>query len=132
MFYRGAYDLLKPHKPLAKFMLVKAVIFLTFLARSFYRVSRRDWKRREFEEGRATRIIWCAWRWYFSSIFIQAFPYYVYANRSGVSRFVANVGHALSVGMFWTIPCISLEGRIRNTRCTERTIIAAAQAKGNR
>ena len=27
-----------------------------------------------------------------------AFPYYVYANRSGVSRFVANVGHALSVG----------------------------------
>ena len=32
-----------------------------------------------------------------------------------MSRFVANVGHALSVGMFWTIPCISLEGRIRNT-----------------
>ena len=35
----------------------------------------------------------------FASIFMHiAFPYYVYANRSGVSRFVANVGHALSVG----------------------------------
>jgi len=35
----------------------------------------------------------------FASVFMHiAFPYYVYANRSGVSRFVANVGHALSVG----------------------------------
>ena len=43
MFYRGAYDLLKPHKPLAKFMLVKAVIFLTF-GKAFI-ASRGDWGR---------------------------------------------------------------------------------------
>ena len=99
MFYRGAYDLLKPHKPLAKFMLVKAVIFLTFWQGAFIALAVATGDVASSEEGRATQDFLVCVEMVFASIFMHiAFPYYVYANRSGVSRFVANVGHALSVG----------------------------------
>ena len=99
MFYRGAYDLLKPHKPLAKFMLVKAVIFLTFWQGAFIALAVATGNVASSEEGRATQDFLVCVEMVFASIFMHiAFPYYVYANRSGVSRFVANVGHALSVG----------------------------------
>ena len=99
MFYRGAYDLLKPHKPLAKFMLVKAVIFLTFWQGAFIALAVATGDVSSSEEGRATQDFLVCVEMVFASVFMHiAFPYYVYANRSGVSRFVANVGHALSVG----------------------------------
>ena len=63
MFYRGAYDLLKPHKPLAKFMLVKAVIFLTFWQGAFIALAVATGDVSSSEEGRATQDFWYAWRW---------------------------------------------------------------------
>ena len=99
MFYRGAYDLLKPHKPLAKFLLVKAVIFLTFWQSAFIALAVATGDVSSPEEGRATQDFLVCVEMVFASVFMHiAFPYTVYQSRSGDSRFVANVGHALSVG----------------------------------
>ena len=100
MFYRGAHDLLKPHRPLAKFILVKSMIFMTFWQGALIAVlTAMGYFGNSSEEGRATQDFLVCVEMVLASFFLHiAFPYTVYANKSGVSRFVSNVAHAVSMG----------------------------------
>ena len=57
LFYLGAHDLLKPFKPLLKFVLVKSVIFLTFWQSIICAVLVANRTLSSGEEGRALQNV---------------------------------------------------------------------------
>jgi len=111
LFYLGAHDLLKPHSPLLKFVLVKSVIFLTFWQSILCATLVSNGTLEDGEDGRALQnvlicvemiVAACMMRW--------AFPHDVYRDdggaamgrdaysyRGGGGGFMTNVGHAISL-----------------------------------
>lgn len=100
LFYLGAHDLLKPYKPLLKFVLVKSVIFLTFWQSILCATLVSNGTLEDGEEGRALQNVLICVEMIIAAAMMQfAFPHADYddSGDAGKRGFMTNVGHAISL-----------------------------------
>ncbi|EEH59064.1 uncharacterized protein MICPUCDRAFT_15117, partial [Micromonas pusilla CCMP1545] len=99
LFYLGAHELLQPYKPLLKFVLVKAVIFLTFWQSILCAILVSDGVLKDGKDGRALQnVLICVEMIIAAPMMLFAFPSTPYADSSkmhGIS--LKNIGHAISL-----------------------------------
>jgi hypothetical protein len=97
LFYLGAHDLLKPYKPLLKFVLVKSVIFLTFWQSILCATLVANGTLETGEDGRALQnVLICVEMIVAAPFMLFAFPSSDYAEAS-MSGIMTNIGHAISL-----------------------------------
>lgn len=97
MFYLGAHDLLKPYKPLLKFILVKSVIFLTFWQSILCATLVANGTLSDGEDGRALQnVLICVEMIIAAPMMLFAFPSSDYA-KANVGGIMTNIGHAISL-----------------------------------
>ena len=100
LFYLGAHDLLKPYKPLLKFVLVKSVIFLTFWQSILCATLVSKGTLEDGEDGRALQNVLICVEMIIAAAMMQfAFPHADYddSGDAGKRGFMTNVSHAISL-----------------------------------
>ena len=100
LFYLGAHDLLKPYKPLLKFVLVKSVIFLTFWQSILCATLVSNGTLEDGEDGRALQNVLICVEMIIAAAMMQfAFPHADYddSGDAGKRGFMTNVSHAISL-----------------------------------
>lgn len=100
LFYKGCHELLAPYKPLLKFVLIKAVIFVTFWQGFMLAVLESlGWLPPELDSGRVQTFLICCEMLPASVFMVFAFPWGIYSvagQETGLKT--RAVGHVLSIG----------------------------------
>ena len=97
LFYLGAHDLLKPYKPVMKFVLVKSVIFLTFWQSIVCAILVSDGVVETGADGRALQnVLICIEMIIAAPFMLKAFPWSVYSGM-GTKGMFNNISHAISI-----------------------------------
>ena len=97
LFYLGAHDLLKPYKPVMKFVLVKSVIFLTFWQSIVCAILVSDGVLETGADGRALQnVLICVEMIIAAPFMLKAFPWSVYSGM-GTKGMFNNISHAISI-----------------------------------
>ena len=97
LFYLGAHDLLKPYKPVMKFVLVKSVIFLTFWQSIVCAILVSDGVLETGADGRALQnVLICVEMIIAAPFMLLAFPWSPYTGM-GTKGMFNNISHAISI-----------------------------------
>lgn len=111
IFYMAAKDLLEPHKPLLKFIVVKCVVFFTFWQSIVCSLLVNMKLLYDGEEARATQNFLISLEMVIAMLgMVVAFPHSIYKN-GPTDTMRNNIRHAVSIMDVWTDLKLSIASR---------------------